>query len=239
MSSRTLFPADSSGRKAIPVADFLREYFPLAIIAMTRHSVKANEKHNPGQALHWSRHKSSDHANCIVRHQMESDGFATDPDTGELIEVAVAWRACAQAQIAEENRIMREAARENIEKMIRLSERDADAKPATYDPACTAPGCELCSAPDDLAEAGGACNAGSPSLLPQTDFQGKPWRDPVVVPPPPVNKPLASYANEKAPPPSLADLDQRDRFPPPVLLEVPPQPRPGCDAPRLRGKMRL
>lgn len=103
-----MFPTDSKARKAIPLFTFLKEYFPRTFIALTRHSVAANEKHNPGERIHWARHKSTDHANCILRHQMECDGETLDPDTGELIEVAIAWRAMAQAELALDAKAQRE-----------------------------------------------------------------------------------------------------------------------------------
>lgn len=90
-------PLDSKARKEIPIWTFIAEYFPDVIIAMASLSYKANEKHNPGQPMHWSRNKSGDHKDCIVRHLFDDERI--DPETGECEAVAAAWRACANAQI--------------------------------------------------------------------------------------------------------------------------------------------
>jgi hypothetical protein len=54
-----------------------------------------NDKHNPGQPLHWARGKSSDHADCIMRHLAERGTIDTD---GLSHSVKVAWRALALLQ---------------------------------------------------------------------------------------------------------------------------------------------
>jgi hypothetical protein len=95
-------PDPSAERKATPVYSGVLRYFPDAIAAVARLSKKGNDKHNPGEPLHWSRGKSNDHGDCIVRHQMTPDEL--DPDTGEIHAVAVAWRALAQLQLLEEKR---------------------------------------------------------------------------------------------------------------------------------------
>ena len=112
-----MLPTDSAARKALPLLTFLKGYFPRTFVALTRHSVAANEKHNPGEPLHWSRDKSNDHGNCIIRHQLECDGHSTDPDTGELIEVAVAWRACAQSELALDALALRKSLHDEVAKM--------------------------------------------------------------------------------------------------------------------------
>ena len=96
-------PTDSKSRKESPIATGCLDYFPLALAAIARLSKKGNDKHNPGQPLHWSREKSSDHADCVMRHLAERGKI--DPETGELHEVAVGWRALALLQIAEEKRL--------------------------------------------------------------------------------------------------------------------------------------
>jgi hypothetical protein len=87
----------SAERKATPVFSGFMAYFPDAVMEVAKLSQEANEKHNPGEPLHWSKHKSNDHADCLVRHQLEWD--TVDPDTGYYHAVAVAWRAMAQLQI--------------------------------------------------------------------------------------------------------------------------------------------
>jgi len=93
----------SEERKATPIWSGVLRYFPDAIAAVARLSKRGNDKHNPGEPLHWAREKSNDHVDCILRHQMEPD--AIDEDTGELHAVAVAWRALAQLQLLEEKRL--------------------------------------------------------------------------------------------------------------------------------------
>lgn len=94
--------AVSAARKALPLFDGCVMYFPDALLAVAEHSRKANQKHNPGQPLHWSKHKSSDHANCVARHLVDigQNWDEIDPEFGSLHAVALAWRALALAQIA-------------------------------------------------------------------------------------------------------------------------------------------
>lgn len=96
-------PTDSKERKEIPLQRGCYDYFPLALAAVAKLSKAGNDKHKPGQPLHWSREESSDHADCIARHQQERGTI--DPDDGFLHDVKVAWRALAQCQIAEEKRL--------------------------------------------------------------------------------------------------------------------------------------
>jgi hypothetical protein len=99
-----VLPTDSEARKAIPLFHGLLNYFPLACAAVARLSKEGNDKHNPGQPLHWAREKSQDHADCIVRHQVDYE--TVDPVTGEYKDaVCVAWRALAQLQLLEEKRL--------------------------------------------------------------------------------------------------------------------------------------
>ena len=95
-------PTDSKARKDIPLASGCLDYFPLALAAVAQLSQAGNDKHNPGQPLHWSREKSNDHADCILRHLLERG--TVDPEDGILHDVKVAWRALAMAQLALEKR---------------------------------------------------------------------------------------------------------------------------------------
>lgn len=95
--------SDSAARKATPIFSGVLRYFPDALAAVARLSKLGNDKHNPGEPLHWSRDKSNDHGDCIVRHQIDFDMI--DPETGEYHAVAVAWRALAQLQLLEEARL--------------------------------------------------------------------------------------------------------------------------------------
>lgn len=91
---RTL-PQNAEGRKAAPVVTGVIDYFPLAIAEIARISKAGNDQHNPGQPLHWARGKSSDHADCIVRHLIERGTTDTD---GQRHSAKVAWRALALLQ---------------------------------------------------------------------------------------------------------------------------------------------
>lgn len=86
-----IFPEDSAERKEYRMFSGLLQYFPSALAAVARHSYVNNEKHNPGEHLHWDRSKSSDHADALVRHLTE----------GEY--VGMVWRALALLQEHEES----------------------------------------------------------------------------------------------------------------------------------------
>jgi hypothetical protein len=92
---------DSQERKNIPLARGCYDYFPAALAEVARLSKAGNDKHNPGEALHHARGKSTDHADCIARHQLERGTIDSD---GFLHEVKTAWRALAQLQEALEAR---------------------------------------------------------------------------------------------------------------------------------------
>lgn len=95
---------DSTTRKATPIFSGVMMYFPAALAAVARLSKKGNDKHNPGEPLHWSREKSTDHGDCIARHQITFDQI--DPESGEYHAAGVAWRALAQLQLLEETRTL-------------------------------------------------------------------------------------------------------------------------------------
>lgn len=98
-----MLSTDTKQRKQTPIITGCLDYFPLALAAVARVSFKGNEKHNPGQPMHWSREKSTDHADCIGRHM--ADRNETDPDSGELHAAHIAWRALAMLELAEEARL--------------------------------------------------------------------------------------------------------------------------------------
>jgi hypothetical protein len=97
----TTLPTDSQERKEVPIARGFLDYFPAAVAEVARLSKAGNDKHNPGEDLHWARGKSMDHADCIMRHLTERGTVDTD---GFLHEVKVAWRAMALLQEALEAR---------------------------------------------------------------------------------------------------------------------------------------
>jgi len=82
------FPEDSAARKTYPLYSGVLQYFPDALAAVAHHSYLGNEKHNPGQSLHWARGKSDDHLDAAARHLAEGD------------LVGLAWRALAALQVS-------------------------------------------------------------------------------------------------------------------------------------------
>jgi hypothetical protein len=91
---KRILQTSSEERKKYPMARGLMDYFPDALAEVAKVSYLGNEKHNPGQPMHHARGKSSDHADCIVRHLVGRGGF--DGDTRE--SAALAWRALALLQ---------------------------------------------------------------------------------------------------------------------------------------------
>jgi hypothetical protein len=86
---------DSAKRKQYPMFSGLLAYFPDALAEVASLSWAGNEKHNPGEPLHWARSKSTDELDCLLRHLTESGTVDTD---GYLHDVKVAWRALANLQ---------------------------------------------------------------------------------------------------------------------------------------------
>jgi dATP/dGTP diphosphohydrolase len=92
----------SAERKAEPIYSGVLMYFPDALAAVCRVSKAGNDKHNPGEPMHWARGKSTDQMDCAVRHILTPE--VIDPETGEPELAAAAWRILAQLQLIEENR---------------------------------------------------------------------------------------------------------------------------------------
>ncbi len=96
MSDRkSTLPEDSQERKGIPFVTGLLDYFPAALAEVARVSKFGNDKHNPGEPLHWSREKSSDHVDCIGRHLVDR---GTRDGDGVRHSAQLAWRALALLQ---------------------------------------------------------------------------------------------------------------------------------------------
>lgn len=95
--TRELLPTATEDRKGIPIASGVLDYFPAAIAELAKVSKAGNDKHNPGEPLHWARGKSTDQADCIARHLLERGGF--DPETGQRHTAQLAWRALALLQL--------------------------------------------------------------------------------------------------------------------------------------------
>lgn len=89
-------PDDPKKRKTLPLARGVLDYFPAALAAVAEVSFVGNEQHNPGQPMHWARGKSSDHADCAIRHLMDRGLIDTD---GLRHTAKAAWRALAELQL--------------------------------------------------------------------------------------------------------------------------------------------
>jgi hypothetical protein len=72
------------------------KYFPDALVAVARLSFQGNQQHNPGQPLHWSREKSCDHEDTLLRHLFDSGTVDVD---GQRHSTKLAWRALALLQL--------------------------------------------------------------------------------------------------------------------------------------------
>lgn len=93
---RGSLPTDHASRKSTPMCRGLLDYFPLACAEVARLSMAANEQHNPGEPMHWAREKSTDHADCVVRHLVDRGKLDKD---GMRHTAKVAWRALALLQL--------------------------------------------------------------------------------------------------------------------------------------------
>lgn len=83
-------------RKEYPMARGLLDYFPDALMEVANVSHVGNQQHNPGEEMHWAKDKSTDHADCLLRHLKDRGTL----DTDKLRHSAkVAWRALAMLQI--------------------------------------------------------------------------------------------------------------------------------------------
>jgi predicted AAA+ superfamily ATPase len=93
-----------------PICTGVLDYFPDALYAIANLSRVGNEQHNPGEPMHWARHKSTDHADALMRHLTERGRLDLD---GVGHTVKVAWRALALLQTEIELRQRRDLA-ENV-----------------------------------------------------------------------------------------------------------------------------
>ena len=89
-------PLTSAMRKSCPMDRGCVAYFPDALAYVAHVSYVGNQQHNQGEPMHWAREKSTDHGDCIVRHQSEAG--KRDDDT-LLHSGKVAWRSLAQLQL--------------------------------------------------------------------------------------------------------------------------------------------
>ncbi len=96
MIGRNRHDLTSAERKLMPVHKGFLRYFPDAVLAVACLSLRANEKHNPGEELHWSKGKSSDHGDCLARHQCDVGTHDKEFDLDYAVHVA--WRGMSQLQ---------------------------------------------------------------------------------------------------------------------------------------------
>jgi len=82
-------------RKEHPVFSGVLKYFPDAIMEISNVSFVGNEQHHAGEPLHWDKSKSTDEADALCRHLIQSGTFDTD---GIRHTAKVAWRALALLQ---------------------------------------------------------------------------------------------------------------------------------------------
>ena len=93
---------DSQLRKTMPVFRGFMKYFPEAMHLVSMLSYRANQKHAPGQQIHWVKGASADQEDCLARHLCDVDTM--DEEMGLDYRVHVAWRGMAQLQAAIDER---------------------------------------------------------------------------------------------------------------------------------------
>jgi hypothetical protein len=89
-------PTDAKARKAVPLCTGVLDYFPKALAAIAEVSRIGNDQHNPGQPLHWAKGKSTDHADCALRHFAERGTIDTD---GGRHTAKAGWRVLAELEM--------------------------------------------------------------------------------------------------------------------------------------------
>ena len=93
---KTILPADAQERKQIPIGTGVLDYFSAALAEVAKVSFVGNQQHNPGQPLHWSRGKSTDQADTLIRHFIERGGIDVD---GMRHSAKLCWRSLALLQL--------------------------------------------------------------------------------------------------------------------------------------------
>lgn len=82
-------------RKDYPVWTGVINYFPDALMEVSRVSKIGNEQHHKGKPLHWDKSKSMDHLDALTRHLIQAK---EEDDDGVSHLAKVAWRALAALQ---------------------------------------------------------------------------------------------------------------------------------------------
>ncbi len=86
---------NAQARKECPIFSGVLKYFPDALLYVSKVSKAGNEQHHKGKPLHWDKSKSTDEADALVRHLLDS---GTDDTDGIKHTGKVAWRALALLQ---------------------------------------------------------------------------------------------------------------------------------------------
>ena len=81
-----VFPEDDAERAKYPIGTFITEYFPNALAALAKHSWESNEKHNPGEPVHWAKDKSIGNIDRVFRHLIDGEKIHAAWRILELIE---------------------------------------------------------------------------------------------------------------------------------------------------------
>jgi hypothetical protein len=93
----SLFPTDAKARKEIPLASGVLDYFTSALIEVAKVSFEGNKQHNGADSpLQWTRNKSTDQSDTLLRHFVERGTMDTD---GVRHSAKLAWRALALLQL--------------------------------------------------------------------------------------------------------------------------------------------
>ena len=82
-------------RKDYPVWTGVINYFPDALMEVSRVSKIGNDQQHKGKPLHWDKSKSMDHLDALTRHLLQAK---EDDDDGVSHLAKVAWRALAALQ---------------------------------------------------------------------------------------------------------------------------------------------
>lgn len=93
---KTLAAMDDAERKSVPLLTGVIDYFLPALIEIAKVSKAGNDQHNPGEPLHWSKGKSTDHGNTAMRHLSQHGTLDKD---GMRHTAKAAWRLLAMLTI--------------------------------------------------------------------------------------------------------------------------------------------
>lgn len=87
-----VLPTDAKERKGLPIGTGVLDYFPKALLEVSKASIAGNNQFMPGERLHWDRSKSVDDADALIRHFLERGTLDSD---GVRHSAKCAWRALA------------------------------------------------------------------------------------------------------------------------------------------------